>query len=221
MTAISATDVVSGLGNLRVALVADVLQRMGYRDQVMQGVAPITGQPLGLLAGTAFPIQVVASHEEPDNPYAAELAAVDAVPAGAVLCFAAAGVNDAAIWGELLATRARAKGAIAAAIDGAVRDIAGLLEMGFPTFARAVSPNDAFGRARVAEYGSPVVCGGVAVGPDDFVVADPDGVVVVPGAAAIQVVETAREREGRELAARADLLDGVSAEEVYARYKTL
>lgn len=221
MTAATATDVISGLGELRVALVADVLQRIGYRNQVMHGVAPIVGQPMGLLAGSAFPIEVVASREEPENPYAAELAAVDAVPAGAVLCFAAAGVPAVAIWGELLATRARAKGATAAAIDGAVRDIAGLLEMGFPTFATGVSANDAFGRARVANFGSPIVCGGVGVGPDDFVVADPDGVVVVPGVVASEVVDTARERERRELAARADLLDGVSAEEVYARHKTL
>jgi 4-hydroxy-4-methyl-2-oxoglutarate aldolase len=220
--AVMPTDaLVTRLERLRVAVLADVLLRLGYRDQVMRGVRPLPGQEMVSFAGSAFPIQVVATHEQPDDPYAAEIEAVDAVPAGAVLCFAAAGATDAAVWGELLATRAKAKGAVGAAIDGAARDIVGLLDLGFPTFASEISANDAFGRAMVASFGSPVVCGGIAVRANDLILADPDGVVVIPADASEDAIGAAETKSEKEEAARADLQDGGTIEETYARYNTL
>jgi regulator of RNase E activity RraA len=172
-------------------------------------------------AGPAFPIQGVPTREEPIDPYSAEIAAVDAVPAGAVLCFATGAVYDAAAWGELLATRAKAKGAVGAVIDGAARDIAALVKLGFLTFAAEINANDALGRLGVVSHGAPIVCGEVGIRSGDLVVGDPDGVIVVPKAVISEVLRSAQEKEVKEIAAMSDLLDGGTIEAVWARYGIL
>src|SRR2546423_488918 len=94
----------------------------GRRDQVMHsGMRPVVaGAPI---LGPAFTIQALAQPTESGEPYERELAAVDAIPSEAVVVFNAGGVSEAGIWGELLSTRALARGAIGAVIDGAVRDL--------------------------------------------------------------------------------------------------
>ena len=208
------------LDRLTVALAADVLDRLGHRAQVLSHrIRPVAGPEH--LAGVAFPIAAEPDETILDNPYEHELAAVDAVPPGAVVVLATGGCLDAAVWGELLTTRALARGAVGAITDGAVRDLASLRDLGFPTFAAAVSANDSRGRVAVRGWGCPVVCAGVSVAAGDLVLADADGVVVVPRDRAEEMLAAAEEKRDKEELARRLLAEGMSATEVWERHRVL
>jgi 4-hydroxy-4-methyl-2-oxoglutarate aldolase len=208
------------LDRLTVALAADVLDRLGFRAQVLSyGIRPLAGPER--LVGRAFPIGAEADDTILDDPYEHELAAVDAVPGGAIVVLGTEGCLEAAVWGELLATRALSRGAAGAITDGAVRDLAALRRLGLPTYAAAVSANDSRGRVAVRAWGEPVVCGGVTVSSGDLVLGDADGVVVVPQDVAEEAVGAAEEKRGKEELVRGLLADGVSAAEVWERHRVL
>ena len=201
-------------------MVADVLDRLGLTDQVMDAHIRPIHQPCAI-AARASTIQAVESRELVDNPYEHELGAVDAIVPGSVVILSTGRCYDAAVWGELLATRARHRGAAGAIVDGGVRDTAALERMGFPVFAASVSAKDSFGRLEVRTYQEPVVCGNVPVRRDDIVLADPDGVVVVPQELGEEVGRAAAGKRQKELLAQADLASGVSAGDVYRRHGVL
>jgi len=208
------------LDRLTVALAADVLDRLGLRAQVLShGIRPVAGAER--VAGVAFPIAAEPDETILDNPYEHELAAVDAVPPGAIVVLATRGYLDAAVWGELLTTRAVARGAAGAITDGAVRDLAALRELGFPTYAAAVSANDSRGRVAVRAWGGSVICAGVSIAAGDLVLADADGVVVVPWEIAEEMLAAAEEKRDKEELARRLLAKGVSAAEVWERHRVL
>lgn len=208
-------------GALPVAVLADALDRLGYRSQAMHSaIRPVTlAAPI---IGPAFTIQAVPHPVLSERPYEKELAAVDAIPAGAVVVFSAGGMNETGIWGELLSTRAQARGGVGAIVDGGVRDLMGMRRLGFPVFATAVHPADSYGRAEVVSFDEPIICGGVAVNPGDLVAADPDGVVVIPAAVADQCIDDANEKLTKEDRARVMLRDdGATVQETYARHGVL
>lgn len=207
-------------GALPVAVLADVLDRLGHRGQVASHrLRPVTDRDA--LVGRAFTIRAVESDEERENPYEHEIAAVDALPAGSVVVMATGGCYDAAVWGELLCTRALARGALGAVVDGAVRDLGALRELGLPTFAASVSANDSAGRVAVVSYGEAVVCGGVDVSPGDLVVGDADGVVVVPADAAAAALDAAEAKRTAEEVVRRELAGGASVADAYSRHGVL
>ena len=211
----------AGAASLPVAVIADALDRLGHRAQVMSsGMRPVVpGDPV---LGPAFTIQAVAHPVLSERPYEKELEAVDAIPAGGVVVFSAGGMMETGIWGELLSTRALARGGIGAIIDGGVRDLVGMGRLAFPVFATAVHAADSYGRAEVISYGEPIVCGGVAVRPGDLVAADPDGVVVIPAEVADRCLSDAAGKLAKEDRARVMLRDdGASVRETYARHGVL
>jgi regulator of RNase E activity RraA len=204
-----------------VAAIADALDRLGHREQVMHsGMRPVVAG--GSILGPAFTIQAVAQPREAEEPYQRELMAVDAIPSQAVVVLSAGGVSEAGIWGELLSTRALARGAVGAVIDGAVRDLVGIGRLGFPVFATAVHAADSYGRAEVVSFGEPISCAGVPVSPGDLIAADPDGVVVIPADVADRCLSDAAAKLNKEQQAREMLSgDGASVRETYARYGVL
>lgn len=204
-----------------VAVLADVLDRLGHRNQVMHSsMRPVVAaEPI---LGPAFTIQAVAQARQAENPYEKELAATDAIPSGGIVVFNAGGVTEAGIWGELLSIRAQACGGVGAVIDGGVRDLAGIGRLGFPVYATAVHAADSYGRADVVSFGEPVICGGVAVNPGDLIAADLDGVVVIPGEVADQCLGDAAAKLAKEEDARTMLRDeGASMREMYDRHGVL
>lgn len=211
----------TGNNVLPVAALADVVDRLGHRSQVMNStMRPVVyTQPI---VGPAFTIQAVAHPALSERPYEKELAAVDAIPDGSVVVFSAGGMMETGIWGELLSTRALSRGAVGAVIDGGVRDILGMRQLAFPVFASAVHAADSYGRAEVVSFNEPILCGGVAVRPGDLVAADLDGVVVIPAEVADQCLSDAQSKLDKEDKARAMLRDdGASVQETYARHGVL
>lgn len=203
---------------LTVALVADALDFLGLREQVIASIVrPI--QPGLRLVGRARPIEVRATDVIPDEPYVGEMAALAALAPGDVACYQVDPAVEAALFGELFAVAARAQGAVGAVLDGPVRDVRQMCELGFPVFASGVSPYDTKGRAEVVAHDAPVTCGGVLVSQGDLVVGDDDGVVVCPAARVADVVTAVTAKLADEHGALADLQSGLTVHEVWERWK--
>jgi regulator of RNase E activity RraA len=121
----------------------------------------------------------------------------------------------------LLSTAARARGARGAVIDGLVRDVKKIEELGFPVFAAGIKPVDSRGRGIVIDCNVRVDCGGVLVSPGDLVFADYDGVVVIPAEVLPDVIRLADEKVTRENHTREELTSGAYLRDVYEKYGVL
>ena len=207
---------------LYTAVLSDVLDELGYRDQAL----PPSIRPLddGLtLAGRARTGLYREVHEvrAGENPYALEIALVDDLAPHEVAVFGCGGSTRIAPWGELLSTAARARGAAGCLTDGYVRDIRAIRRMGFPVFHAGIAPLDSKGRGKVAEIDVPIACAGVRVVPGDLVFGDADGVVVVPQAVEAAALERAFAKVRGENRTRDELERGAKLADVFARHGIL
>ena len=160
------------------------------------------------------------SHPDP-RPYELELKAVDACQDGDVLIAAAGGSMRSGIWGELLSTAARNGRCAGVIVDGAVRDVTRMHQMQFPCYARGTSPYDSKDRQRVVDIDVPVEIEGVRFSPGDLVVADIDGVVVIPRAVEQAIVRRAWEKVHAENVVRDAIRAGMKATAVFEKYGIL
>jgi regulator of RNase E activity RraA len=214
------TDIIDALSRATSAIVADALDRMGRRDQVLDpAIRPVW--PGARVAGRIVPVRVEASQTIPEQAYDGEMSALDSLGPGDVPLYAVDPGTRAATWGELFSCGARGRGALGAIVDGYVRDAAQIEELGFPVFSRGFSPVDTLGRAEVVAWGVEAVCGGVPVAPGDYVVADVDGIVAVPADRIDDVLEEARVKSRLETGARDDLLSGMGVRAVWDKYGVL
>jgi regulator of RNase E activity RraA len=210
---------VNAVGELSVALVLDALDSEGFRRQALPNIPPRTVQQV--VVGRAKPLLWVDfAYEDPDT-YALELAAVDSLARHDLVVCATADSSRSGIWGELLTTAALQRGAAGIMTDGAVRDLARMDAMGFPVFARHLSPYDSMNRQKVVAFDVTVEIDGVAIAPGDIVIADRDGVAVVPQAVEATVLKLALEKARAEDGFRDAVKGGMSLVEAYARFKVL
>lgn len=206
--------------NLYTAVIADSLDELGYNNQAMhEYLRPL--YPECRFAGWARTISCVDVFHVPENTYAKEIEAVDSLLSGEVAVVSTAGSKRNAPWGELLSTAARARGARGAVIDGLVRDVKRIEELGFPVFATGIKPVDSRGRGIVIDYNVRVDCGGVLVSPGDLVFADYDGVIVIPAEVLPDAIRLATEKAMRENHTREELLRGAYLRDVYEKYGVL
>ena len=131
------------------------------------------------------------------------------------------GDTCAAVWGDLLATAAKARNAAGVVVDGAIRDRRQILEMAFPAFAAGLTPADNYGRLDLVELDVPIECAGARVAPGDLVLADGDGVVVIPRALAADAIRLAEEQTEGEEQLRAALSRGVGVEALFTEHGIL
>jgi 4-hydroxy-4-methyl-2-oxoglutarate aldolase len=205
---------------LYTSVVSDVLDRQGLLDQAM--AARIRPIERGMrLVGRAHTVLSADVYQRPENPYVKEIAAVDALKPGDVMVAATNGSERTCLWGELLSTAARARGATGCLIDGHTRDVRRILEMGFPVFCTGFRPVDSSSRSIVIDYECPVRCGDVLVHPGDIIFADIDGVVVIPQDHLGPTVRLALEKVEGENASREMLEKGFLLRDVYDRYGVL
>jgi 4-hydroxy-4-methyl-2-oxoglutarate aldolase len=202
------------------AVVSDVLDRLGFRQQTMDPeIVPM--YPGATVTGRVVPVRVETTQVESDNPYEGDMRMTEALHPGDVPVIVAPTGNRAALWGELISCAARGKGARGAIVSGYVRDNRKVAELRFPVFARGRSPLDTMGRAEVVEIGIELGCGDVRVTPGDYIIADEDGVVIIPERAIEDVLAAVRSKANKEGDARTDLLGGKSLREVWKKYGVL
>ena len=207
---------------LYVAVISDILDSMGFRDQVLQpGVAPAQPDPSRVLVGRAATVLVGPQYEVVDQPYTNQIAAIDALQPGDVVVSGVGGMTKVAVWGELFSNAAKARGARGFLTDGCHRDTRMVLDLGFPVFSRGPRPVDISGRGTVISIGRPVEVAGVVVHPGDVVFAEVDGVVIIPHAVAEETMSRAFEKVAKEDGARGDLRKGRLLSEVWSRYRVL
>ena len=210
---------------LYTAVVSDILDGLGHRDHTLDPAIRLLSGAAGasdvVVAGWANPFLVAEAGEIPAEPYTGEIAALDDLAAGEVVLVAAGGSARAACWGELFSTAARARGARGAVIDGSCRDQRRIMGMGYPVWCRGGLPLDCKGRTAVTGWRQPAVVGGLLVQPGDLVVADVDGVVVVPAGLAPEVVQRAAQKAEKENGLRDALAQGSTLRDAYDRFGVL
>ena len=206
--------------HLYTAVVSDSLDHLGLREQAMREyLRPLF--PSCKFAGWARTIACSDVYHIPDAPYNLEIEALDSILPGEVVVVSTQHSVRTAPWGELLSTAAKTRAARGAVIDGLVRDVKKIEELGFPVLAAGIKPVDSMGRGMVTAYNVPVECGEVLVQPGDFVFADYDGVVVVPRDQVVEALRLAADKVTRENKSRAELLNGSYLRDVYNKYGVL
>jgi len=202
------------------AVVCDALDSMGLvRQSPRLPLVPQTVETV--LAGRCrTTLWVDMAHEDPE-PYALELDAVDRCQPDDVLIAAAGGSMRSGIWGELLSTAASNRGCAGAIVDGAVRDVSKMRAMNFPVFARGRCIYDSQNRQRVVDIDVPVEIDGVRFCPGDLVIADADGVVVVPGDVEAEAIRRAWNKVHAENITRDAIRNGMPATDAYRKYGVL
>jgi regulator of RNase E activity RraA len=192
----------AALADVTTATVTTILLKKGLRNVWIRGAFPLTtGAPR--IVGRAFTVRFIPAREDLATPASwtspkSTRAAIEQMPAGCVAVIDANGVKDAGFWGDILCARMAMRGVAGLVSDGAVRDLAGVLSTGLPVWASGTAAPPSVAGLTFVDWQQPVGCGGVAVFPDDLIVADGDGAVVIPAALVEEVVALAVEQERLE-----------------------
>jgi 4-hydroxy-4-methyl-2-oxoglutarate aldolase len=212
-------DLSARLARLYTGAVADILDELGFRNQCLPAaIRPL--EPRMKVAGPVFTIRgrAMPPGERPD-PRLRQMDMLDAIFPGSVIVIDPGDETRAAHWGELMSTTALQKGATGCVIYGGLRDSGQILELGFPVFRVFHSPLSAAVRWEIADFNTPIRIGGVDIMPRDYVLADIDGVLILPAAVAEKVVATAEEVCRKEAIVRVELQKGGSIRELFAKYR--
>src|SRR5476651_184700 len=192
----------SSLSTISTATLTTVLLKHGLRNVWMRGAQPIqAGQPR--IVGRAFTLRFVPAREDLATPASwsnpiSTRAAIEAMPEGCIAVVDAMGVTDAGIFGDVLCARMEKRGVAALVTDGVVRDLEGVLGTGLPVWCDGYAAPPSVAGLTFVGWGEPIGCGGVAIFPDDIIVADQDGAVVIPKAFVDLILAEGAEQERME-----------------------
>ena len=212
-------DIVSTLARVTTATLTTLLLKKGLRNVWMRGTRPLNpGQPR--LAGKAFTLRFVPAREDLATPESwakpvSTRSAIEAMPEGCIAVADARGVTDAGIFGDILCARIRKRGVRALVTDGVMRDVAGVRATGLPVWCQGAAAPPSVAGLTFVNWSEPIGCGGVAVFPDDWIVADDDGAVVIPAAFIEETVANAPEQERLEAWIMEEVEKGASLPGLY------
>ena len=200
--AINDRDVVATLAGVTTATLTTLLLKKGLRNVWMRGTRPLqAGQPR--LVGRAFTLRFVPAREDLATPESwskpvSTRGAIEAMPEGCICVADARGVTDAGIFGDILCARMVKRGVAALITDGVVRDVEGVLGTNLPVWCDGFAAPPSVAGLTFVGWGEPIGCGGVAVFPNDIIVADQDGAVLIPQALLDHVLAEGPEQERME-----------------------
>jgi regulator of RNase E activity RraA len=195
-------SVVTALSGVSTATLTTVLLKHGLRNVWLRGTRPLSpGQPR--VVGRAFTLRFIPAREDLATPAAwaspiSTRAAIEAMPAGCIAVVGAMRVSDAGIFGDILCARMQKRGVAALVTDGVVRDVTGVLGTGLPVWCQGTAAPPSVAGLTFVGWQEPIDCGGVAVFPNDIVVVDQDGAVLIPATLLDEVVTASLEQERLE-----------------------
>src|SRR5665213_2255594 len=196
------TTAIDKLRDITTGTITTMLLKKGIRHSWMKGAMPF-GFSGKRVVGPAFTLRFVPAREDLATPESwskpiSTRAAIEAMPPGCIAVADAMGVTDAGIFGDILCARIKRRAVAALVTDGVVRDAAGVRATGLPVWCQGAAAPPSVAGLTFVNWGEPIGCGGVAVFPDDWVVVDDDGAVLVPAAKIEEVVTEAPEQERLE-----------------------
>lgn len=195
-------SIIEALGAVSSATVSTVLLKKGLRNVCIRGTRPLSpGQ--GKRIGPAFTMRFLPAREDLATPESlssprSTRAAIEAMPEGCIAVADAMGVTDAGVLGDILCARMVKRGVEALVTDGVVRDIAGVRGTGLAVWSQGTAAPPSVAGLTFIGWGEPIACGGVAVFPDDLIMVDEDGAVVIPAALVEAVADLAADQERLE-----------------------
>ncbi len=212
-------DPLAVLAAVSTATLTTVLLKKGLRNVWLRGPRPLReGQ--ARIVGRAFTFRFVPAREDLATPESwasprSTRAAIEAMAPGSIAVVDANGVTDAGIFGDILCARMARRGVAGLVSDGVVRDVAGVLSTGLPVWSAGVAAPPSVAGLTFVNWQEPIGCGGVAVFPDDVIVADQDGAVVIPQAMLAAVAEAAVAQERLEEWIMAEVAGGAALPGLY------
>ena len=184
------------------ATITTVLLKKGLRNVWLRGTRPLRPDQTRRV-GRAFTLRFVPAREDLATPESwgnpiSTRAAIEAMPEGCIAVVDAMGVADAGIFGDILCARMVKRNIAALVTDGVVRDLEGVLGTSLPVWCNGAAAPPSVAGLTFVGWGEPIACGGVAVFPDDVIVADQDGAVLIPKAQLDHVLAEGPEQERME-----------------------
>src|SRR3954462_5955386 len=192
-------EAIATLSQITTATITTVLLKKGLRNVWLRGTRPLRpGQKR--LVGPAFTLRIVPAREDLATPESwsspvSTRTAIEAMPDGCIAVVDAMGVTDAGIFGDILCARMVKRGVAGLVTDGVVRDLEGVLGTGLPVWCDGFAAPPSVAGLTFVGWGEPIGCGGVAVFPNDIIVADQDGAVVLPQAQIATILAEGPEQE--------------------------
>jgi len=216
---LSDSSTIAAFRSVTTATITTILLKRGLRNVWMRGPVPLApGQDR--LVGRAFTLRFVPAREDLATPESwssptSTRAAIEAMPDGCIAVVDAMGVTDAGIFGDILCARMAKRGVTALVTDGVVRDVAGVMGTGLPVWCAGVAAPPSVAGLTFVGWQEPVGCGGVAILPDDLIVVDDDGAVVIPAAIVEEVKDACLEQERLEAWLMSEVDKGVPLPGLY------
>ncbi len=195
-------DIKQTLSRVTTASITTILLKKGLRNVWLRGTRPIKpGQ--GRLVGRAFTLRFVPAREDLATPASwsspiSTRSAIEAMPEGAIVVADSMGTTDAGIFGDILCARMAMKKVAGLVTDGVMRDMAGVIGTGLPVWCQGAAAPPSVAGLTFVSWQEPIGCGGVAVFPNDVIVVDDDGAVLIPQDLVEAVAKEGQEQERLE-----------------------
>lgn len=210
-------EMIAGMKRFYTPLVSDTMERMGMKTGALHhSIQPVLPDPGLKVCGLAYPCRVAPTNEYVEIDRLLEM--VDSIPEHAFIIVSADADIGAALWGGLMSARARARGAVGAAVNGGVRDVEQIAELAFPVFGTYRCIPDIRRRGYMARYNVPVYSGGQTIVPGDVIFGDANGVLVIPRERFERIYAELDRAYGEERRTHEGLVGGTGAREVFEKF---